>query len=479
MFGKHSVFFGGRARWRIGLLPAMALAIMACGDLDVSDTAAADPETLAAGAGGGGGAAIDAPRDVAAGGATSRRDAGVDENAPVSVHVKGCERDADCELPPTTPVACAEARCEAGECTLLAKDADHDTERSASCTALNGAQRIQTGSDCDDRDSEINTRREEKCDGKDNDCNGLIDDGVPPSAEECSTDLKGVCEGRGHYECENGQQTRCNAVPVAEPAPPDVRECDGVDRNCNGTIDLQGCACTPGQPFACAQTCGGSVTVVCNAAGEFPACDPGPAKEEYCSDLDDDKYASICAMLCPSEVRPGWKPREAFNTTGFEQCDGDRRRNPGLPEVCGDNVVDNNCTAGIGDEPPKECPGCGMVACGASCPALCPPGYTPIDGGLCESPEQPGAFDDDRVVCAGFPCWGLRTDEHVGGLCPDGQFRASVQVEETAGKGDCYGFYANANEQDCTLRVHYGADLCDCFTCSIHVKTVTRVPQCQ
>ena len=79
----------------------------------------------------------------------------------------------------------------------------------------------------------------EVCDGLDNDCNGMVDDGVnevAPGGPGCITGL-GACQTLGTFQCVNGQ-TICLAPQVD--AGPEV--CDGVDNDCNGIADdLPGC----------------------------------------------------------------------------------------------------------------------------------------------------------------------------------------------------------------------------------------------
>ena len=80
----------------------------------------------------------------------------------------------------------------------------------------------------------------EICDGLDNDCNGIVDDGV---GCQCLPGSIRVC-GSNVGECRSGRQT-CGADGVwasvctgAKSPRPEV--CDGLDNNCDGVID-EGC----------------------------------------------------------------------------------------------------------------------------------------------------------------------------------------------------------------------------------------------
>jgi hypothetical protein len=83
----------------------------------------------------------------------------------------------------------------------------------------------------------------EKCDGKDNDCNGIIDNGFPPLGKSCSLGT-GECNQTGTYVCSaNGNATQCSAVPKS----PQKENClDGKDNDCDGLTDLKDVSdCSP------------------------------------------------------------------------------------------------------------------------------------------------------------------------------------------------------------------------------------------
>ncbi len=100
------------------------------------------------------------------------------------------------------------------------------------------------GPDCDDSDDERNSGRMEVCDGKDNDCDGTVDDGVPGAGDVCTSGM-GVCENPGTTVCTATGQIVCDASPGT----PSAEVCDGLDNDCNGLPD-DGITCTAPQ---CAQ----------------------------------------------------------------------------------------------------------------------------------------------------------------------------------------------------------------------------------
>lgn len=76
----------------------------------------------------------------------------------------------------------------------------------------------------------------EVCDGADNNCDSTIDEGNPGSGANCLTGERGECRF-GFTQCIQGALT-CPQIIFPEP-----EVCDGLDNNCNGLADegLQGC----------------------------------------------------------------------------------------------------------------------------------------------------------------------------------------------------------------------------------------------
>jgi uncharacterized protein YegL len=87
-----------------------------------------------------------------------------------------------------------------------------------------------TGTKCDATPGQPSP---EICDGKDNNCDGKIDGDFPDLGKECTVGV-GECASTGKYVCKaDGTGTECDAT-TGQPSP---EICDGKDNNCDGKID--------------------------------------------------------------------------------------------------------------------------------------------------------------------------------------------------------------------------------------------------
>ncbi len=85
--------------------------------------------------------------------------------------------------------------------------------------------------DCNDQIASIHPGAIETCNGMDDNCNGTIDEGHPTGGDDCGVaGLLGVCAA-GKTSCADGPLV-CKQV-----AQPTQEVCDGKDNNCDGAID--------------------------------------------------------------------------------------------------------------------------------------------------------------------------------------------------------------------------------------------------
>ena len=272
----------------------------------------------------------------------------------------------------------------AGESTWYADtDADGygnaDSPASA-CTAPEG--HVEDSTDCDDTSELINPMASEVCDGIDNDCDGDVDDGDSSLDEATAStwysDMDGdgygrypttACEAPSGYiedgtDCDDDNK---NINPEA------IETCNGVDDDCDDSIDESGAA---GETtwYADADDDGygdaSSSTVSCSAPDGFTAdstdCDDtlttvNPGADETCNgvddncddtidepsavdattwyaDADDDGYGSAFASTVSCSAPDGY----IADTTDCNDAFSDI--NPGADEYCND--VDDDCDGG-------------------------------------------------------------------------------------------------------------------------------------
>jgi MYXO-CTERM domain-containing protein len=127
----------------------------------------------------------------------------------------------------------------------------------------------------------------ELCNNIDDDCNGTVDDNNPQAGQPCTSKVPGLCSA-GTTNCNAGVK-EC----VPDVAPGSVAEtCNGVDDDCDGTIDDGfgvGTPCAVGIG-SCKETgtvaCDGQGGTYCNALPDGPS-------PEVCNGLDDDCDGTI------------------------------------------------------------------------------------------------------------------------------------------------------------------------------------------
>jgi hypothetical protein len=212
---------------------------------------------------------------------------------------------------------------------------------------------VTDDTDCDDTDSSIHPGASEVCNGKDDDCDGSIDEGV-------KTTYFRDADGDGYGNPSSSTQT-CPPPPgyvtddtdcddTDSSIHPGVSEvCNGKDDDCDGSID-EGVETTYfrdadgdgyGNPSSSTQACSLPSGYVTNNRD----CDDSDPNEHpnqtWYKDLDIDGYSdgSTNTTSCTRPI--GYKIASELTATSGDCDDNDQNQNPGAPEVC--NGEDDNC----------------------------------------------------------------------------------------------------------------------------------------
>ncbi|MBI5529138.1 MAG: VWA domain-containing protein [Deltaproteobacteria bacterium] len=292
---------------------------------------------------------------------------------------------------------------------------------------------------------------QEICDGKDNDCDGDIDEGIAPQA--CS----GLCGATGNKQCKNGAWTSCmdgqgKPIPGAgdegkpcdtgkegickdglwkcdaqkkllcvQQKQPGTEVCNGLDDDCDGDVDEDDNGDTLVQP--CVTTCGGGDMLCVNGKFDETTCDgplPGNAcggcgltPREECNGQDDDCDGTVDDnAVCEEEGQICISGRCIGRCVANECPYGKTCKTVQGQMMC----VDDTDLACID----KTC-GEGTVCQEGSCvPIPCTEGATKCQGGVRQRCES-GAWKADPCLqgweCANSVC--VEISCYTEG-CPDG-----------------------------------------------------------
>jgi len=306
--------------------------------------------------------------------------------------------------------------------------------------------------DCDDTNPAAHPGHEEICDGADNDCDGEVDEIGP---FECWTGGEDTVFGgnspckAGIVTCERGAWTGCEGQVFPTP-----EQCDTVDNNCNGIVDDfslgEGDACGPAESWgACYygyNTCVSGEMLCIDA--QYPQNEVCNSADDNCDGIVDEGLERLCETDCGFGVEfcsyGSWEGCTAA-TPGIEYCDG-------FDNDC-DGEVDEGCPCIEGDaqscvEDPMEDQYTGaMMSCG-------------VGVQICDQFGMWGEcfwFGTEEEVCNNW-------DDDCDGVIDMMESACGVQSSETLGVGECKAGVATCEEGEwgeCVGEIGPTEEVCD------------------
>jgi hypothetical protein len=267
--------------------------------------------------------------------------------------------DTDKLINPSVPELCDDVdnNCNAQIDEQCDKDGDKFCD-SAKQIVGTPAVCINGGGDCNDSDIAVNPATAEVCNGKDDNCNKIVDeinatgcttwyydgdqDGVGVNSSQCLCGATGLYSSKSNNDCDD-------ACPTCKPG--GTESCDGKDNDCDGSVD-------PG----------------CNADGDG-----------YCTAA---KVTIGTPPVCPK---------------GGGDCnDSNGSINPGAAELC--NNVDENCNGQTDEGAGGGCPlyaNANTICQAGQCViGSCQAGFYNLNGGISDGCECNGSdFYEPNNTC--------------------------------------------------------------------------------
>jgi len=225
----------------------------------------------------------------------------------------------------------------AGGCLTYYSDVDKDGfGKSADFKCIcnpTGNYSTLFGGDCDDSNAETSPGAKELCDGKDNTCNFLVDEGFPDSNQDGIADCIGEDDDSdGKMDVDDNCPQVYNPDQLNSDTDKDGDACDPDDDN-DGTLDAADCAPKDKDAYP-------GATEKCNE------------KDDDCDTLIDEEGATGCSLLYKDKDDDDYGmvgqskclcgPYQQFTAAQAGDCDDSSWAvHPGATEVC--NGADDDC----------------------------------------------------------------------------------------------------------------------------------------
>ncbi|MBI5537560.1 MAG: hypothetical protein HY898_32860 [Deltaproteobacteria bacterium] len=301
----------------------------------------------------------------------------------------------------------------------------------------------------------------EVCDGKDNDCNGTLDDPNLVEGKPCQTGLPGIC-APGKTLCNAGTPS-CN--PDIAPGST-VEVCNAKDDDCNGQVDdivnvkLECATKYPTAQNVLDWQCSTGNCQVTVCAGSYKDCDGAPANGCEVNALNDLNHCAVCGHMCnASHGTPSCVAGQCQIScaSGWGNCDNDAETGCELP-VTSDI---NNCGACTHKcESTTGTPSCNNGICSI----VCTSGLGNCDGNVDNGCETNLGTDPQHCGSCTNVC------SSVGGA--PSCVASTCNITCNAGLGNCDNNVANGCE------VNTNTDPGNCGSCGHLCSTVNGTPGC-